>query len=80
MGSILIRMRGDARTGAKSIVVEYESDPDQTRTEHEQRHRAIVEQLVRDGVIDRDQVTRVVFEERSHQNAAGEAAAEGQGG
>ena len=51
MADIRIRFRFDVETGAKEIVVEYDSDPDALPYEHEQRHREIVEMLVGKGVI-----------------------------
>ncbi len=80
MGDITIRLRGNRNTGEKDLVVEYESPPDATPLEHERRHREIVELLVREGAITRDDVEDIVFEQRHHRESAGEAAAEGQGG
>ncbi len=56
------------------------SDPAMTRLEHEQRHREIVEALVRDGHLQREAAAEVVFEERRREQPSGEAAAEGQAG
>ncbi|MCC7490977.1 MAG: hypothetical protein IT204_01440 [Fimbriimonadaceae bacterium] len=55
MGEIRIRLRGNATTGEREVVVEYDSAADRTRLEHEQRHREIVEQLVRAGVVTREE-------------------------
>ena len=70
MGDILIRLRGNLQTGEKEVVVEYESEADRTTVEHERRHREIVERLVRDGVVTREEVERVVFEKRQARPAA----------
>lgn len=78
MGDILIRLRANVATGERQIVVDYESDPDRTPLEHEERHREIVELLVRDGVITRDQARQVVFEERAPAAGEPERAREGQ--
>lgn len=80
MGDITIRMRGDARTGRKEILVEYESAPDATPMEHERRHREIVELLVREGAIGRDEAGDIVFRDRAGARVEGEAAAEGEAG
>lgn len=80
MGDITIRLRGNRQTGRKDIVVEYESSPDATPLEHERRHREIVELLVREGAVTREEVEDIVFEQRHHQQSEGEAAGEGQGG
>ncbi len=79
MGDIVIRLRANIRTGQREIVVDYESDPDMTLQEHEQRHRAIAEGLVRGGVLTRDEVEDIVFEPRQPQ-AAQPPLSESQGG
>lgn len=78
MGEITIRLRGNVESGERQVVVEYESDPDRTTLEHEQRHREIVELLIRDGVISRDEVDQVVFEERRREHLDEQRAREGQ--
>lgn len=80
VGEITIKMRGNVRTGHKEVVVEYDSDPDLTRAEHERRHREIVELLVKDGTVSREAAAEIVFEERSQQHAQDEPTAEGQVG
>mgnify|MGYP000874278914 CR=1 FL=1 len=62
MGDITIRLRANRTTGEREVVVAYDSDEDMTSLEHEKRHRDIVEQLVRDGVITRDQLDAVHYE------------------
>ncbi|MBI5832556.1 MAG: hypothetical protein HZB16_09660 [Armatimonadetes bacterium] len=62
MGDITIRLRANRVTGEREVVVSYDSDEDQTSLEHERRHREIVEQLVRDGIITRDQEDAVHYE------------------
>lgn len=56
MGEIRIRLRGNIRTGKKDILVEYDSDEDLTRLEHERRHRDIVEQLLGQGLVTLDEL------------------------
>lgn len=65
MGDIVIRLRGNVASGAREVVVEYDSDADLTTLEHEQRHREIVERLVAGGVITREEAPAIVFQERS---------------
>jgi hypothetical protein len=77
MGDIVIRLRGNIATGEREVVVEYESDPDMTPLEHEQRHRAIVEQLLLKGVIARDDAGQVRFEPTSRPQADAQALSEG---
>jgi len=62
LGDITIRLRANRATGEREVVVSYDSDDDQTPIEHERRHREIVEQLVRDGIITRDQLDTVRYE------------------
>lgn len=62
MGDITIQLRANRVTGDREVVVSYDSDEDQTTLEHERRHREIVEQLVLDGIVSRDQAGTVRFE------------------
>lgn len=62
MGEISIRFRMNMETGKKDIVIEFESDEDAMRHEHEKRHRQIVEQLVGQGVLAADEVGEVTVE------------------
>jgi hypothetical protein len=79
MGDIIIRLRGNAKTGEREIVIHYESDDDRTPMEHEQRHREIVEMLVREGVITREDRPPIVFEEQPQAETEARRIAEGQG-
>ena len=56
MGEINIRFRMNMETGKKDIEIEFESDEDAMRHEHEKRHRQIVEQLVGQGVLEPEEV------------------------
>ena len=76
MGDIVIRLRGNITTGEREVVVEYESDDDMTPLEHEQRHRAIIEQLMLQGVIERDDERRVRFEPVARPQADAQALSE----
>lgn len=80
MGDIYIRLRGNAATGDREVMVEYESDPDMTQMEHEQRHREIVELLIKEGTITREETDEIIFQERQRKLAEDESAAEGQAG
>ena len=71
MGDIVIRLRGNAATGEREVLVDYEASPDATRLEHEQRHREIVERLVLEGMITREEVGAVVLRARSEPTVAG---------
>lgn len=50
-GRARIRFRWDVATGRQALVVEYDSAPDALPREHEQEHRALLEELRRRGVL-----------------------------
>lgn len=62
MGEIQIRFRMNMESGKKDIVIEFESDEDAMRHEHERDHKRIVEQLVGQGVLSADEVGEVTVE------------------
>jgi hypothetical protein len=62
MGQIIIELEFDPRTGKKNIRIEYESEPDLTKAEHEARHREIVQKLLSEGVLEPDELGRVIVE------------------
>lgn len=62
MGEISIRFRMNMESGKKDIVIDYESEEDAMRHEHEQHHRQIVERLVGEGVLQADEVGEVTVE------------------
>lgn len=49
MGEIRISFRYNEKTGEKDIVVDFESDSDLMRHEHEKKHRQFIGQLIPDG-------------------------------
>lgn len=52
MPEMTIRLEVDPDTGRKRVRVAYESDADALPMEHEQEHRALVNKLLEDGLID----------------------------
>jgi hypothetical protein len=62
MGEINIRFKMDLKTGLKDIVIEYDSDEELMRHEHEKKHRDIVKQLVGEGLLNEDEVGNVTVE------------------
>ena len=62
MGEINIRFRMNMASGKKDIVIDFESDEDAMRHEHEKRHREIIERLVGEGVLQADEVGEVTVE------------------
>lgn len=86
MGDINITFKMNLKTGLKDIVIEYDSDDDMMRHEHEKKHRDIVKQLVGEGLLSDDEVGEVTVErvqskegsQTGNQNTEGEAQASGQ--
>lgn len=62
MGRIEIRFRMNMGTGKKDIFIEFESDEDAMRHEHERDHRRIVEQLIGQGLVEAEEVGEVKVE------------------
>lgn len=62
MGEISIRFRMNAKTGKKDIVIDYRSDEDAMRHEHEKDHRRVVERLVGAGLLSAEEAGEVVVE------------------
>lgn len=46
MSEIIINLRYNRQTGKKDIVIQYESEDDRLRLEHEADHAAVVEKLL----------------------------------
>lgn len=46
MAQMIIMLRRDPKTGKQNVIVKLDSDPDALPVEHEQMHRAKVEQLL----------------------------------
>jgi len=86
MGDIHIRFSMNLDTGRKDIVIEYASDEDAMRHEHEKRHREIVEQLIGQGLLQADEVGQVTLErvrgapQAEESGSDGERQAEGAAG
>ena len=59
MAEIQIRFRMNMKTGKKDIHIDYESDEDAMRHEHERDHKRIVEQLIGQGLIAAEEVGEV---------------------
>ncbi len=60
MGHITLHLDYEPATGRKEIRVEYESEADRTRVEHEAEHRHIVETLAGKGLVSAENAGRVV--------------------
>jgi len=50
MPEAILRLHTDPETGERQLVVKYVSDPDALPFEHEDDHRALVEQVLEDGL------------------------------
>ena len=65
MAEVTIRLRHNARTGERELVIHYESETDALPHEHERDHRALAEQILGrpiGEVIGAARVDRVVVE------------------
>jgi hypothetical protein len=56
VAEIQIRFRMNLKTGKKDILIDYESDEDAMRHEHERDHKRIVQQLIGQGLIAEEEV------------------------
>lgn len=54
MAEIIVRLKYNKDTGKKDILIDYESDSDALRWEHERKHKEIVKQLLGEGAFDPD--------------------------
>jgi hypothetical protein len=89
MGEINIRFRMNMKTGKKDIYIDFESDEDAMRHEHEREHKKIIERLVGAGLLEDSEVGEVIVERQQpgllNENkeppaAEPEAQAQGSGG
>ncbi len=62
MAEMTIRLRTDPATGKKDIVVSLRSDDDALPHEHEQQHRALVQKLLEGGLVNAEELGKVVVE------------------
>ena len=62
MADIEIRFRMNLETGKKDIFIDFESDEDAMRHEHERDHKRIIQQLIEEGVLNEDEVGDVTVE------------------
>jgi hypothetical protein len=62
VGEISIRFRMNMKTGKKDIYIDFESDEDAMRHEHEKEHKKIIERLVGAGILEADEAGEVIVE------------------
>jgi hypothetical protein len=62
MALMTIRLRCDPATGKKDIIIGLRSDEDRLPHEHEQHHRALVEKLIHQGLLEASEVGQIVVE------------------
>ena len=65
MGEISIRFRMNMETGKKDIFIDYESDEDAMRHEHEKDHKNIVQRLLGEGILQADEVGEVIVDRQA---------------
>ncbi|MEZ4234962.1 MAG: hypothetical protein R3F59_02110 [Myxococcota bacterium] len=62
MAELTIRLRVDPATGKKNVVIKLHSDADALPLEHEQEHRAIVDQLIAGGALKQAELGKIIVE------------------
>lgn len=62
MAQMIISLRCDPVTGKKDILVKLHSDPDALPQEHEQQHRILVDKLIEGGLVNANEVGKIVVE------------------
>ncbi len=62
MGDISIRFRMNMKSGKKDIYIDYESDEDAMRHEHEKGHKGIVERIIGSGLLEANEVGEIHVE------------------
>lgn len=77
MGQIEIRFRMNLKTGKKDILIDFESDEDAMRHEHERDHRRVIERLVGQGVLQADEAGEVVVQRKAPGQPAAAPAEQG---
>jgi hypothetical protein len=70
VAEMTIRLQCDPVTGKKDIIVSLRSDASVLAHEHEQLHRALVEKLVGTGLLQPDEVGRVLVEREADKTPA----------
>lgn len=70
MAEMIIRLVIDPDTGKKNIVVKLHSDPDALPLEHEQQHKALVDQLIEGGVLKAGEAGKVIVEREEGEGQA----------
>ena len=66
MGEISIRFRMNMKTGKKDIYIDFESDEDAMRHEHEKEHKKIIERLVGAGLLEACEAGGAIVERAPH--------------
>jgi hypothetical protein len=56
---LTIRLEVDAVTQKKNVIIKYDSDSDALPSEHEEQHRALVEELIRGGNLSAEDLGQV---------------------
>jgi hypothetical protein len=70
MAVMTIRLRCDPATGKKDIIISLRSDEDLLPHEHEQQHRALVEKLIHQGLLQASEVGQIVVEREEEKAVA----------
>lgn len=60
MAELSIHLQIDPETGKKNLIIEYDSDSDMLPMEHEEEHRRLINELVEGGVVEAEDLGKVV--------------------
>lgn len=74
MAQMIIMLRRDPSTGKQNIIVKLDSDPDTLPHEHEQHHRALVEQLIGKGIVRAEELGQILVEREESASSAEQSA------
>lgn len=59
MAEVTIRLVSNPQTGKRDIIIDYESEDDALPHEHEHEHKAIIEQLLGQGILSGDDIGNI---------------------
>lgn len=74
---ITVRLKYNEVTGEKEIHIDYEGEDDATPIEHERRHKAIIEELLGQGILNPDDLGKTKIGRTAKTGSKKKAAAGG---
>jgi hypothetical protein len=73
MAELTLRLRRDPQTGKKDLIISLRSDEDALPHEHEQMHKALVDKLLAQGLLEAGELGQIVVERVSKEAEAAPA-------